>query len=473
MNIRLTHTISNIFDYSNINLDNNLFNENITTKHNHFVFNPYFLRKTKNNKLLLLNTEFFIEKKPVSYRLIEINNSAPLNIEATNNEINQKIINSKIEHILKLKTNKIAYDISIGSLFEKQIFYSNLYKDINYSIVTNYFTYQFFNNYFKSNLNLNLKKLEINTAFKIENTFFNSEIFKTNKTYFDINIDFIKNINKKQLIYFNIKHNKKPIEFQYLIPNYILNSYNVYSKGLINFDLLDTSSLTLSYNSSAWLKKSHINTSFNYQFNNKFISYKSLIDSNKTIINYMILDNKNSYSYNFNIDHFFNIISSRLKYKFVFTETKTSNFINESDIRNLKSKNLINGIEVKSGFLGFFNFNTGYELILNSINSNNKNTILMNRNFLNLEFTFSPKIYLDINCERISYFDNNNSKNNLFLIDSKIQLKLKKASFFIYGTNLLNNNYFHLQSINDNSTFIRDYQILPRYLLIMLKIPIK
>lgn len=473
LNIKFSNRINFISDFSKIIYNASLFNENQNSKYNKLTFNPNFIKKTKSNKLLLFNGELILEKKPVNYKLIKNNTIASTIDNIIFNNLDQDLFSSKIETNFKNKRNKIHYEISVGNLFEKQSFTSNLYEDTYNHISINKTNYQAINSYFKNNIILNLSDLNINSSIKIDNTFFKSENFNVNKTYFDFNIDLIKNINKIHFLFLSLKHQQKPIEFEYLIPNLTLNNFNTFSKGLNNFDIIDTNSLTLNYNSSQWLKKIHINTSFNYQFNNKFISSRSLIDEDRTIINYIILNNRNTFSYNFNTDRFINIISSRLKYKFIYSQTKSSNLINESDIRNLKSKTIINGIELKSGFLGCLNFTTGYELTHNSINTNNNTSILSNKSFFNLEINLSKKINLDINFESIRYKDSNNNKSDLFLIDTRVELKLKKYSFYFYGTNLLNNDTFSIKSINDHSTYLREYKILPRYLLLLIKIPIK
>jgi hypothetical protein len=173
-------------------------------------------------------------------------------------------------------------------------------------------------------------------------------------------------------------------------------------------------------------------------------------------------------------DKFIDKLASRVFIKPYLSFSNSQNNLSGYGQRTFNTFNYGGDIEIRSGFLGFFNFNvelnTGYRKIIFKKEGINSNLDLITNNlFSSLSFKVTEGLRLEFQNEAILINDNQNSKATTFgysHLSFYLNPKNKKWDIMFKVHNLLNTKQWVYSQVNDLTFVETTTSLIPRYLLI-------
>lgn len=247
-----------------------------------------------------------------------------------------------------------------------------------------------------------------------------------------------------------------------------------------NYIVIDNKSLSKGvYQNSVIGKYSLVTTFIHSDLFNQFIYFLNFIylktsksyGSSQEITPYYILNNRaifpgvQNYILNGSFSKYLPFIRSTIKYHHNLNWFQFYAQINNSAIQNYPAFNSNQRFEIKSGFDGPFDFETGLKVITTKFSvvaHNNYSMQLFSNVFLKpserLSFSISNEVYvnkLTQNSYQKFYFLDINAKYNFN----------KKTTLRVVGENITNNKFFNTKSVNQFSISNDSYRLLPATLL--------
>jgi hypothetical protein len=492
-NISKTKMLEATTKYNNgdFNDDSNLiFNGNSTIEnlqHQNTLFDQKisYTNKFKDKKVLLLTGRFIDEKTPQTYQLNEYfyqdlfpeitnaNNVAQL----SENQMRFAGINA---HLLDRKDNGNLLELQLGNEYRRDELSTtfSLLEDETlieqpdgYQNETNY---QVNDLYFKSKYRLELKdfgltgKLDFHQLFnKLENNQISSS---QNPFFINPSIGLDWKINDENKIISSYSYSTTNAKILDVYSDFVLTGFRSFSKGTGNFNQLDASSLIFNYQLGNWSDRFFANTFLIYSKNHDFFSTNTLIEQNFTQAEKIVIEDREFISINSKLDYYFKFISSNLKLDLAYTQSEFKNIVNDSDFREVTSKNYNYGLELRSGFKGIFNYHIGTKWTTTEVQTSIENSFTDNVSFLDLSFIFNKKFDVQVQSERY-YFGNLQTDNTYYFLDFDTRYKLieNKLTLGLTGKNLFNTERFRNFSVSDIGTSTTEYRLLPRFVLLKLE----
>lgn len=284
-------------------------------------------------------------------------------------------------------------------------------------------------------------------------------------------------INHKNTLISNYSYSTNNASIIDVYQNNVLTNFRGFNRGFAQPTQLNASSYMLMYRLGNFGDKFFANASINYIQNHDFFSNRSFIQQEFQINEKILIQDQELFSVNTNMDRYFKAISSNLKFKFNYSQSEFVNFVNESSERNINNQSYSYGLELRSGFLGGFNYHLGTEFRTSKVqttqaNFSNTFSNTDNFSFLDLSYVFSEQLNVSLNTERY-YFGNLESDNTYYFSDFTAMYitKNKKLNFGLSARNLFNTRTFRNFSISDISTSTTSYRLLPR--IVMLNVNFK
>ncbi|MGM0635892.1 MAG: hypothetical protein ACQESK_07470 [Bacteroidota bacterium] len=414
-------------------------------------------------------------------------------------KINQQVANRKrivaLESGFKNKYKKSLLEANAGLNYQLGEFNSQL------SIIEENETFQpeaYFNNFNHNHLhayvNLNygykiIEGLTLRTGFK-SGYFDNrlnqiSENQKQNRWYLLPKIGFrweINNSNKLTASY-NLDYNN--IATEKLNNGYLMQANRSFRRSELAPEQLEKSTFVLNYQLGDFENENFLNVFLLYYKNHDFLTTNSELAQNFTLSNQVLLQDQEMINASAEYHYYIKAISSSLKLKGEYSKNTYFNIVNDSDLRDISSNTYSPSIELRSGFLGWFNFHIGTKFMYNEVISSTTvdeedqeglevtsrqtltNDNLNNSTFLDLKFDISETINLKINNERLYYGALDDSSNTYYFTDFAMLYKPKQSKFQIglKAKNLFNVQQFNNVNISDTYTSTNRYAILPRIIL--------
>ncbi len=456
----------------NLQSNNTLFDQKIT-----------YTNKFKDTKAFLLTGRYINEKTPQNYNVNRFfyNDLFP-NTTANNvwqQSENQMQFAGFEAHLLDRKNS--------GNLLELQ----------------------FGNQYRYDRLNTTFSLFEDNTALETPNDFQNKTSYQTNDLYletkyrYEINdfaitgqlglhqlfnklafAGFSENqnpffinpklgldwkINNKNKITSFYSYNTTNAKILDVYNDYVLTGFRSFSKGTGTFNQLDASTFSFNYQLGNWSDVFFANTSVVYNKNFDFFSTNSNIAQNQTLSEKIIIKDREVISVSSKIEYYFKKISSNLKLNIGYSNSNYKNIVNNSNLREITSNSYVYGLDISSGFMGFFNYYFGTIWSINKISvSSINNSFTNNVSFLDLTFTINEKFNFQIQTERYFFGAVESSDNTYYFADIGASYKpiKKKLTLSLSGKNLFNTETFRTFSISDISTSTTQYRLLERFVLL-------
>lgn len=475
---------NNAENRSNLLFNDDLLNEKINSNNQLFDQKIVFTNKFKDNKVFVLSSRYINEKTPQNYSINQFILSELFSENANNtNQFSENRMKSlgAEAHLLDKKKNGDLMEIKIGNQLridklntrfellqnENSIALPDKYQnDLTYATNDLYLSakYRFkFNNF-----NL-LTQSDIHQLFtRLENF----EVKKNQNPFFiipKIGLDWqINDINK---IVTSYSYNTTNATVLDVYPGFVQTGFRSFSKGLEEFNQLNLSSAILNYTYGNWSDKFFANLFFIYSKNNDFYSTNSVIAQNFSQSEKIIIKDREFLSLSTNIDNYFKPIQSNLKISLGATKTNFKNIVNNSNLREVKNLNANYGLELRSGFKGFFNYHFGSKWNYNQVETTITNSFTDNTSFLDLSFIFNDKFNIQLQSERY-YFGNLDKYNNKYYfldLETRYVVKENKLTLFLSGNNLFNTEKFTTYSISDINISQTEFRLMPRYVLLKME----
>lgn len=488
--ISKTKTLEYTGKFNNLNTSTNsnlVFNtvptlEELDSKNQLFDQKLIYTNKWKDKKVLLFTARYIQEKTPQSYAnnrffYQDLFPSFSIdNIKQTSS--NQMQFAGFEAHLMDRKENGDLLEIKTGNKFRNDKLNSvfTLMQENN-SVVKpegyqNNLDYLLNDTYLLTKYFLKWKKIGFTGELDFHSIYNRIDDFQgENSFYVNPRVGVELEINSK---------NKINAFYSYTISNagiadvnngFILTNYRNFEKGLATFNQTDAKTASMIYTLGNWSDKFFADFNVIYNKNNDFYSTNSLISQNYSLSEKIIIHNREFLSLNSNADYFFKQISSNLKLNFGLSKSNYKNSINDSELREVKNTNINYGLELRSGFKGFFNYHFGTKWNYNEVKTSISNSFTDNISFGDLSFVFSEKFNFEIQSERY-YFGNLDENNNeYYFLDLETQYVAKKNKliFSLSGNNLFNTKTFRNYAVTDVSISQTEYRLVSRYLLIKME----
>ncbi len=452
---------------------------------NDFQTNDLFIKartdytlRINNKQALQIHSEF--SKSDIPQELIISPNKG---LFSGNNSSNS-IQNCNFEkHFL---TNKATFlenrkslkqTIALGFLSESNPLISDL-KENNISLLNfkNNLNYKKTNLFWEHFSSFNLYKIRVQSF--ISSNFLN-QILSNYETKIDTkksnlvyngSLSFSYKLKKYGSLFFSGSFDNKTPDEEFLFQNNIVENNNSVKSNLPTLDILKSQSLNLGYKYFDLMKLFGFDLNLQYQSKlNTFLSSLT-INPNFTVINYFQnpanIENK---SILLSFDKQLKSLNLYLKQTSSFSVNNYKNTIDNLELRNNISKNLISSLLLFSSFDFPINFENNINFNLSNFTSDNNFTnqrIALNNTF-KIIFKKSDNWIYSLTQD---YFVTDTKLNNNFnFIDFYVKYKSQKIkwlSFNFTAKNLLNLKMFSEVNNNDFSTTVYSTNLLPRYFLI-------
>lgn len=469
---------------SDLLFNNDLLNERLNANNQLFDQKIVYTNKFKDNKVFLLSTRYINEKTPQNYSVNQFIFSDLFSENANNTKqfSENKMQFAGIEaHLLDKKKNGDLFEIKIGNqlrIDDLNTRFELLENESNLSFPNGYqnnLTYSTNDLYLSAKYRFKLKNFSLLTQADVNQLFNQLENFntKTNQNPFFImpKIGLDWKINEKNKILTSYSYNTTNAGVLDVYSGFVQTGFRSFSKGLKEFNQLNSSSAILNYTYGSWGDKFFANTFILYSKNNDFYSTNSIIAQNYSQSEKIIIKDREFISISSSIDKYFKPIKSNLKINLGATKTNFKNIVNNSNLREVKNFNADYGFELRSGFRGFFNYHIGSKWNYNEVETTTKNSFTDNMSFLDLSFMFSDKFNIQVQSERYFFgnLDKDNNKYYFLDLEARYVVKENKLTLFLSGNNLFNTETFRNYSISDINISQTEYRLMPRYVLLKME----
>lgn len=456
--------------------NNNLFDQKISYTNNF-----------KEKKIFLLTGRFIDNKSPQDYSInrffYEGLFTGSQNINNVAQNIENKMQFAGIEaHLLDRWKNGNLFEIQVGNQYRDDKLNSSFQLKEAEIILQLPDNFQNKTTYSTNNLYLKSKyQLEVFTDFSIigkldfhqmNNKIDYDGLIKNEYPFFinpSLGLDW--KINKKNRLKTSYSFNNTNAGILDVYNNFVLTGSRSFIAGTGGFNQLESSTFILNYELGNWTDRFFANTYLIYSKNHDFISTSSIIEQNYSLSEKLLFKDREILSLSSNMDLYLRPIHSNLKLDLGYVQSNYKNIVNNSSVREINSQNYSYGLELRSGFSGFFNYHLGTKWTTSTIDTETfSNSFTDNLSFLDLSFFFNDRFETQIKGERYN-FGNLQEDNNYYFLDinATYHLKLNKVTLSLIARNLFNTETFRNFSISDIGTSTTSYRLLPRFAVLKLK----
>lgn len=467
-----------------------IFNEEITNeslKHQNRRFNQIikFTNKIDDQKVLLLTARYINEKQPQNYRIHSPTYSDLFPEQPKLDNVMQEIQNSMQyvglnAHFLNRKINSDLLEIQIGNEYSKENLLSVfslleddklLDKPVGFQNNVNNIVNDAF---IKGSYKLAIRDVSLTSTLEAHHLSYKFESTSTTNTpsfsYLQPSLRMQWKINNKNTLISYYSYTTKNNGMLSLYPEYILTSYRSFRKGSEeSFTPLKASNAFIHYKFGNWSDRFFTNLILNYSKDHDFLSTNTIVSQNYTQSEIFKINNRETLFVKISSDYFLKKLQNNLKVDLGWNSSEYKNITN-GFLQEVTSQNFSYGMELRSAFVGGFNYHLGFTGYTNTIKSVNKLTSNKHNAFVDLLFHFNDRMNLQLQSEYY-YFGNLDKNKEYYFLDFNLNYTLVDGKLFakLTGKNLFNTERFKDYSITDISTSITEYRILPRMLLLKLE----
>ena len=469
---------------SDLLFNSNLLNERLTANNQLFDQKIVFTNKFKNNKVFLLSGRYINEKTPQNYTVNQFifNDLFTENANNTAQFSENKMQFAGVEaHLLDKRKNGDLFEIKIGNQLRVDNLNTRLELLQDQNSISfpdgyqNDLRYTTNDLYVSAKYRVQLQNFTLLTQADTHQLFNKIENFdvKANQNPFFImpKIGLDWKINDKNKILTSYAFNTTNAGVLDVYSGFVQTGFRSFSKGLEEFNQLNSSSTVLNYTYGSWGDKFFANTFILYAKSKDFFSSNSIITQNFSQSEKIIIKDREFLSISSSLDRYFKSIKSNLKVNLGASKTNFKNIVNNSNLREVNNFNANYGLELRSGFKGLFNYHIGSKWNYNQVKTTLTNDFTDNMTFLDLSFMVSDKFNFQVQSER--YFFGNLGKdiNKYYFLDleARYVVKENKLTFFLSGNNLFNTQTFRNYSISDINISQTEYRLQPRYALLKME----
>lgn len=445
-----------------------------------------YTNKFNEKRVFLLTGRFIDEKSPQDFRINRFFYEGLFPETEEVNNVAQGIKNNMqfagIEaHLLDRWENGNLFEVQVGNQYRRDNLNSSFQLKEGENILQlpdgfqNSTAYSTNDLYLKSKYRLEISDFSIIGKLDLHqlSNKLEYEGFSENENPFFINpsLGLDWDINNKNRLKTSYSLNTTNAGITDVYNNFVLTDFRSFYAGTGSFNQLQASTFVLNYELGEWSDRFFANTFLVYTKNHDFFSTFSIIDQNYSLSEKMLFKDREYLSLNSNIDRYFRFIRSNLKLDLGYVQSNYKNIVNASGVREINSWNYSYGMELRSGFTGFFNYHLGTKWTTSKIETGEfKNSFTDNLSFLDLSFFYNERFDTQIKAEH--YFFGNLQSDNIYYfldIDATYHLKPNKLTLSLEARNLFNTETFRNLTISDIGTSTTSYRLLPRFALLKLK----
>lgn len=468
-------------DYNNTILNSIDNNQILNQTENYLNWNFTLTSKIKKNHVLIINGQYLYQTIPQYY----FNDTFDLGNLFVFNPVNNTQQNSlqafhygKIESSFYIKTKKQNTQvIYTGIEFRKDLFENNFYLKYNDSVTNspsnykNLFDYTVFKLYAKTNYRIKIyKKLswlidaELNQYFNTFQQQVTPSRVTDNPTTLNLlnGLNYYFTENTKLIFNYYLTNNNNTVND--IVPNFYQTNYRSFLQGLGTLNQIQSNQFSMIFTAKNFGTRSFF-LNLNYTQQPRYFSFNNQIYSNYFLSQKIILKNKSQFSFRTSFSQYSYLFKINFKINFSYDKIQNQD-ITESILRDVQTELFRYGIELRSSFKGFFNFNLGSIIQNNIITTKFINNNDFVSNFLDLIFKFKDHFFINITNDHY-YFKNNNNKNLDYIFTNiNINYNFKKINIELKGKNIFNIDQINTTNNTDVSTLYANYAILPRIILL-------
>lgn len=469
---------------SNLLFNNDLLNEKLNSNNELLDQKLVFTNRFKEHKVLVFSGRYIKEKTPQNYSVNQFIFD-DLFVENANNT--KQYSQNKMEfagleaHLLDKKGNGDLLEIKMGNqlrIDDLDTRFELFNNENTLSLPDDYqnnLTYTTNDLYLSAKYRFKLGNYTLLTQSDVHQLFNQLKNFdtKTNQNPFFIipKIGLDWKINDQNKILTSYSYNTTNPRVLDLYSGFVQTGFRSFSKGLEEFNQLNSSNALLNYTYGNWGDKFFANMFIIYSKNNDFYSTNSIITQNYSQSEKIIIKDRAFLSISSNIEYYLKPIKSNLKIILGGSKTNFKNIVNNSNLREVKSLNADYGFEIRSGFRNIFNYHMGSKWNYSQVKTTIQNSFTDNMSFFDLSFIFSDKLNVQLQSERYFFGNLDRGNNQYYFLDleARYVVSENKLTFSLSGNNLFNTETFRNYSISDINISKTEYRLQPRYVLLKME----
>ncbi|MFY7811710.1 MAG: TonB-dependent receptor, partial [Flavobacterium sp.] len=385
---------ANLKEKSNLLFNDDLLNENITSRNELLDHKMIFTNKYKENKVFVLTGRYIKEKTPQDYT---INKFLLSDLFSENANNTAQTSENKMEfygfeaHLLDKKNKGSLLEIQMGNQLRIDFLNTQFTLKNNETILSkpldfkNNLKYSVNDLYLKAKYIFKIKKINLmlqSNFHQFNNTIFENNISNTQNPFFiNPKIGMEWEIDTKNKIVTSYSYNTKNAGLLDVYSNSIQTSFRSFDKAAGTFNQLDETTALFNYTYGGWSDKFFANALMIYSKNFDFFSTNSTIAPNYSLQEKILIKDRDYWSVSINMDRYLKLISSNLKVNIGGSKSNFKNSVNNSDLREVKNQTLNYGFELRSGFRGVFNYHLGSKWDFNQVKTTTSNEFTNNMSF--------------------------------------------------------------------------------------------
>ncbi|SHM87050.1 porin family protein [Flavobacterium xinjiangense] len=470
--------------FSSTTTNNTTSQKNDVNTKNWFTKNNFNLTKRINEKSAFTTSTLFTKSyAPQHYNLnpgvnIEENYSGSIINNQQNSRFDKEVLDTKAEYLSKTNDSKWLFRTGFHST-----------KNHLYSLLetTNENNETYTNPTFQNNLNYDFSSPFLDGSFAYDkNKFvfkagFGSQYYSiklTDKTRNNFQTD--KNLILSPLLKIGYRFNKNAtIDTGYsynqitpdetnLFQGTIQTGFRSFRNNEANLEFLNTHNYNLNFNYHDAFYNTHLSIGLNHNQRSNNYFQKSLINNNVNITTSFLLNSGNrDYAITISGEKYIHFLRTTFQLNSHYSISLDKNIINNSELRDVESKNVIIELSVRTGVIKNLFVENKFFYMSNSfsIRDGAKNNFSSLKNALKTIYKINEKFKTEVILNIITP-DLSLTKNYYFL-DSEVTFtsKNKKFDYSIIARNLTNNKTFETNSITDYSRTSASHNLINRFIL--------
>lgn len=403
-----------------------------------------------------------------------------LNIESEINAFQQEIRvkrnNLNFESSYLIKNNNQEYSVSVGTIYDKNYFNSDLMGISEYQPIINNLTYESLAPFLKFNYLINKNNWKY--AFNLKTDYLKIKLndsvqnnsFQNNEILINPSVLLGYKTNEVSNLFMTYNFSSRPPGIQNVFSGYVLTNRRTITNNDINFNLFNNHTAAIGYNVNDFYKLFQLNINSRFSYSKygylRSFDYGEFLDSYTTLLS--VTNNKNL-ELGFSTEKYIHLLRTTLNFKSSYSVQDYQNIIN-SITRNNRNQTLEGEFHFRTGFKGIFNVDNKISIRENIFtNEFNSNSLTSFRNELILNLS-SKGFLLSVNN---FYFNPNISSETTgnFYMNGSISFrsKNKKIEYFLKAHNILNQKTFASISSSDFYNSIFEQNLIQRFLLLSVR----
>ncbi|MDO5655655.1 MAG: hypothetical protein Q4G27_05900 [Flavobacteriaceae bacterium] len=264
-----------------------------------------------------------------------------------------------------------------------------------------------------------------------------------------------------------------PQSLNYLFSNFIISGNRVLKRNLPQFNFSETIMSGLQFKRAKPMQFHEYEFKLNYfRFKNAYFSNHEIFNNFSEITRFYLPETNTTLSAEATYEQFLSFMYSTARLIARYRISDYKNMVNNSDLRDVSSRNLMTRLFLKTGFKSAVNLQNIFTIhIANYLvdgKKGNYNTLYQN----NFKFLVRPNKVWFSSISLDSYHQNNSKNTAVFFLDYNLRFNPAKTNYTlgIEARNLLNYKYYTTSLISDYYNFENRRSLNTRHILLTARI---